>query len=117
MSCLGNVYEPILGGQELVDQLINLFNHSKPLIRKKAFAALRIIFEQNDGLIGDNVDKVIVKLKEEKDDKVISVILNSFFTVLKKQPQYYPMLIKPLYELLESNKNNWALIKLVKLVR
>lgn len=38
-------------------------------------------------------------------------------TIIKKQPKFAKALYVPLFNLLKNNKNNWALIKLVKLVR
>lgn len=83
LNCLGNVYDPKLGGQKILDELINLYSYQKAFIRKKAYAVTRVIFEQSSDLIGENIEKVIAKLKDERDDRVISVMLGCFFTVLK----------------------------------
>lgn len=43
-------------------------------------------------------------------------LVSTAFLVIKYHPQIHPVLIKPLYELLEKNKNNWMAIKLIKIV-
>ena len=116
LSCLGNVCTIELGG-EVIDQVLNHCHNSKTLIRKKAFATLRSIYDENPNLIPHTIEKVISRLADEKDPSVMATIFSLLFTVLKEQPKFHPLLIKPLYSFLDKKKNNWALIKLIKLVR
>jgi len=116
LSCLGNICTVELGG-EVINQILNHCHNSKTLIRKKAFATLRSIYEENPNLIPKTIEKVISRITDEKDPSVMATIFSLLFTVLKQQPKLHPLLIKPLYALLDQKKNNWALIKLIKLVR
>jgi len=100
-----------------MDSILNHLHHSKPVIRKKAFANLRTIYEENPNIIPQTIEKVVSRLGEEQDASVLATILSLLFTVLEYQPKVHPLLIKPLYSLLEKKKSNWSLIKLLKLVR
>lgn len=114
LSCLGNICTIELGG-EVIDPILNHCHNSKSIIRRKAFATLRTIYETNPNVIPHTIEKVISRLNDEKEPSVISTILSILFTVLEYQPKLHPLFIKPLYACLEKKKN-WNLIKVIKLV-
>eukprot|EP00331_Platyophrya_macrostoma_P027868 CAMPEP_0176451816 /NCGR_PEP_ID=MMETSP0127-20121128/28108_1 /TAXON_ID=938130 /ORGANISM="Platyophrya macrostoma, Strain WH" /LENGTH=80 /DNA_ID=CAMNT_0017840037 /DNA_START=1 /DNA_END=239 /DNA_ORIENTATION=- len=57
LSCLGNICNNDLGSVVL-NQLINLLSHNKPLIRKKASATIVTIFRKSPEIIPQYIDKV-----------------------------------------------------------
>lgn len=115
LSCLGNI-NTIELGREVMDPVLNHCHNSKSVIRKKAFATLRSIYETNPNIIPQTIEKVIARLPDENEASVVSTILSIMFTALEYQPKVHPLFIKPLYALLEKKKNNWTLIKIIKLV-
>jgi AP-3 complex subunit delta len=115
LSCLGNICNKELG-QELLQPVLNAISHTKPLIRKKALATLRTIFEGNPSVISGCMDKIAARLQEEQEPNVLSTCISICNTVLNLQPQLHPVLIKPLFGLFEGRRSNWVQIKLVKLV-
>lgn len=115
LSCLGNIRNSDLG-QETLSHVLNCTTHTKPVIRKKAYAALRTIFISNPGLIQANLEKILQRITEENDSSVLGAILSICYTVLELQPTLHPLLIKPLFSLFDMKKNNWIMIKLIKLV-
>ena len=46
---------------------------------------------------------------------VISVQLSSLYEVLKQDPSQFPIMLKPLYEVFDKTRNNWLLIKTIKM--
>lgn len=115
LSCLGNICTVELG-RETLDPILTHCTNTKSVIRKKAFATLRSIYETNPNSIPQTIEKAVARLADEKESSVVSTILSIMFTALEYQPKVHPLFIKPLYALLEKKKNNWTLIKIIKLV-
>lgn len=115
LSCLGNICNKELG-QELLSSVLNATSHTKPLIRKKALAALRTIFEGNPSVIQGCLEKIVTRLQEEQEANVLATCISVCQTIINLQPLLHPMLIKPLFGLFEGRRSNWVQIKLVKIV-
>eukprot|EP01035_Chromulina_nebulosa_P021296 gene21296-27592_t len=114
INCLANIATKDLA-RDCMGDLVNLMNHTKPYIRKKAVLAmykLYVKFPQGLRLTFD-------KLKEKLDDpesSVVSTAVNVICELANKNPKNYLAMAPKLFRLLTTTSNNWMLIKVVKLL-
>eukprot|EP01016_Furgasonia_blochmanni_P026210 TRINITY_DN2792_c0_g1_i6.p1 TRINITY_DN2792_c0_g1~~TRINITY_DN2792_c0_g1_i6.p1 ORF type:complete len:652 (-),score=217.87 TRINITY_DN2792_c0_g1_i6:55-2010(-) len=102
--------------QQVINDVWNLHANTKPIIRKKAYAALIRIFTKQPELISQYIEKICNRIGNENNNMVLSLTVTMFYEIIKKAPTLYPIMIKPIYELFNKTKNNWLLIKMIKLL-
>lgn len=113
---IASVVTPSLA-QEVSDDIIKMLNHSKPYIRKKAVLALHKIFLQYPEALQQSFARLKEKL-QDPDPSVVSATVNVICELAKQSKaaqKTYIALAPQLYELLTNSKNNWMLIKILKL--
>eukprot|EP01080_Neovahlkampfia_damariscottae_P011638 gene11638-4879_t len=114
ISCLSNIVTPDLA-KDLVSDVVTLVNSTRPYVRKKAVLVLFKIFLQYP----DSLAPVFPRLKEKLSDSNPSVVANSVNVICelaKRNPKNYLSLAPSFFKLLNTLKNNWTLIKIVKLL-
>ncbi|KAJ1839326.1 AP-3 complex subunit delta, partial [Coemansia sp. RSA 2708] len=100
--------------QDLLGDTLAVVGHPRPYIRKKALVcACRLVTRYPEGL-----HEFVPLLKERLDDPDPAVVASAVSVVCelaRANPHNYLSLAPKLYRLLTSSKNNWMLIKIVKL--
>ncbi|EFP74237.2 AP-3 complex subunit delta [Puccinia graminis f. sp. tritici] len=123
---------------DLSSDLVSMLNHSKPMIRKRAVTAIhtlasadmaRMIEERGD-LTRDQyaasadpassktMDIWVERFREkllDDDIGVVSSTVNVICELASKEPWPWLELAAELYDLLKLKKNNWMMIKIVKI--
>lgn len=86
------------------------------MIRKKSPAILARIFFLCPDLLPQYIDIIINRLvKDEQNPAVLASTLSIISNILNQTPSLYPLFVKPMYELMEKQRTNWFLIKLIRL--
>ncbi|KAJ2079016.1 AP-3 complex subunit delta [Coemansia sp. RSA 988] len=99
---------------DLLDDVMAVLGHARAYIRKKAIVCLyRLVMRYPEGQ-----QAVIPQLKERLEDAdpaVVSAAVSVVCELARTNPHSYLALAPALYRLLNSSRNNWMLIKIVKL--
>ncbi|GMM37925.1 Apl5 protein [Saccharomycopsis crataegensis] len=113
LSGISSVVNPTLA-RDVTDDIIKMLNHSKPYIRKKAVLALYKIFLQYPEALRTSFDRLCDKLDDE-DDSVMAATVTVICELAKKAPKNFVNLAPRLHAILSTTKNNWVIIRLLKL--
>jgi len=95
--------------------LVNLMNHTRPYVRKKAALCMYKLYVKYPQGLRLTFDK----LKERLDDhepSVVSTAVNVICELSNKNPRNYLAMAPKFFRLLTTSSNNWMLIKVVKLL-
>lgn len=114
ISCLSAIVTRELA-QDVVDDLMKMFSHSKPFIRKKAILASYKVFLKYPESLKLNYDRLVAKLDDSEDISVVSATVSVMCELAKKQPSNYIELTPKFFALLTNSSNNWMIIRLLKL--
>ena len=101
--------------RDCISDLVQLMNHNKPYIRKKAVLCMYKLYVKYPQGLRLTFDK----LKERLDDaesSVISTAVNVICELANKNPRNYLAMAPKFFKLLTTSSNNWMLIKVVKLL-
>jgi AP-3 complex subunit delta-1 len=114
INCLANIATADLA-RDCIGDLVNLMNHSRPYVRKKAVLSMyKLYIKYPQGL-----RLTFEKLKERLDDpepSVVSTAVNVICELAHRNPQNYLAMAPKFFKLLTTSSNNWMLIKVVKLL-
>jgi AP-3 complex subunit delta-1 len=116
LSAAASIVTPSLA-QDVSDDIIKMINHSKPYIRKKAVLTMYKVFLQYPEAMMSAFPRLKDKL-QDPDPSVVSATVNVICELAKQSPAASKTclaLAPQLYELLTSSRNNWMLIKILKL--
>ncbi|CAH9142681.1 unnamed protein product [Cuscuta epithymum] len=100
--------------RDLTPELFSLLNSNKNIIRKKCIATVLKIFD----LYPDSVRvcfKRLVENLECSDPGVVSAVVGVFCELATKDPRSYLPLAPEFYKILVDSRNNWVLIKVLKI--
>ncbi|KAI5958349.1 apl5 [Candida theae] len=113
LSGIATIVTPSLS-KDINDDVLMKLNHSKPYIRKKAILAMHKIFLQYPDSLRMNFHRVIEKL-DDTDVSVVSATVNVICELSKKNPKLFLNYLPKLFSILEETKNNWLIIRILKL--
>lgn len=99
---------------DLCDDVAKLLTHSRPLIRKKAVLAIYKIFLKNPEALRIYYERIVEKL-EDADSSVVSATVNVICELAHMNPSNYIELAPIFYKMMKESKNNWMVIRLLKL--
>ncbi|KAI0464087.1 hypothetical protein LJB42_001688 [Komagataella kurtzmanii] len=99
---------------DVCEDIVRMLSHSSPFIRKKAVLAMFKIFLKYPDFLRSFYPRLIERLSDD-DTSVVSATVNVVCELANKNPKNYVELAPQLYELLTSSKNNWMVIRLLKL--
>eukprot|EP00939_MAST-03C_sp_MAST-3C-sp1_P003031 g3031.t1 len=114
INCLSNIATKDVS-RVLLGDVVNMLQCPRPYIRKKAVLVLYKMFLKYPQGLRLCFDHLRSKL-EDKDPSVVSSAVNVICELSRKKPKNYLALAPQLYKLLTSSRNNWMLIKVVKLL-
>jgi vesicle coat complex subunit len=114
ISCLAAICTKTIA-DGVVDALIHQATHSKPVVRKKIALAMFKVSEKSPDLFA----AVLPKLRDlltDGDQTVQSAAVCSFLEIGKRNAKLLIPIIPILFHLLMEIKNNWIVIKLLRLM-
>lgn len=113
LSTLSSICNPDLA-RDLSPDLFTLLSSSKIPVRKKAIATVLRVFEQYPDAVRVCFKRVVENL-ENADMGVLSSVVGLFCELTEKEPRSYLPLAPEFFKILLNCKNNWVLIKVLKI--
>ncbi|KAK9278689.1 hypothetical protein L1049_028263 [Liquidambar formosana] len=113
LECLSRIATLDLA-RDLTPEIFTLLSSSKNLVRKKAIGVILRVF----GVYPDAVRvcfKRLVENLESPDPQMVSATVGVFCELASKDPGSYLPLAPEFYKILVDSKNNWILIKVMKI--
>lgn len=100
--------------RDLTPELFTLLNSSKSFIKKKAIATVLRVFELYPDAVRVCFKRLVENL-ENSDVTVVSSVVGVFCELASKDPRSYLPLAPEFYRILVDSRNNWVLIKVLKI--
>ncbi|KAL8042464.1 hypothetical protein ABFX02_09G052500 [Erythranthe guttata] len=113
LSTLSAICNPDLA-RDLTPDVFALLASGKPFVRKKAIAAVLRVFEQYPDAVRVCFKRVVENL-ESDDMGILSAVVGLFCELTEKEPRSYLPLAPEFYKILVDCRNNWVLIKVIKI--
>ncbi|KAL8468399.1 hypothetical protein ACS0TY_031565 [Phlomoides rotata] len=113
LSTLSSICNPDLA-RDLTPELFTLLSSSKYFVRKKAIATVLRVFEQYPDAVRVCFKRIVENL-ENADMGILSAVLGLFCELSQKEPRSYLPLAPEFYKILVDCRNNWVLIKVLKI--
>ncbi|KAL3824795.1 hypothetical protein ACJIZ3_020824 [Penstemon smallii] len=113
LSTISSICNPDLA-RDLTPELFTLLSSSKMFVRKKAIAAVLRVFEQYPDAVRVCFKRVVENL-EGADMGVLSAVVGLFCELTVNEPRSYLPLAPEFYKILVDCRNNWVLIKVLKI--
>lgn len=113
LSTLCSICNPDLS-RDLTPELFKLLSTSKFFVRKKAFAVTLKVFEQYPDAVRVCFKRVVENL-DSTDMGVLSAVVGLFCELTVKEPSSCLPLSPEFYKILVDCRNNWILIKVLKI--
>lgn len=99
---------------DICDDISKMLTHSKPLIRKKAILAMYKIFLKNPEALRSYYTRIVDRLDDD-DTSVVSATVNVICELAYMNPANYIELAPRLYDMMQTSRNNWMVIRILKL--
>ncbi|KAL3647192.1 hypothetical protein CASFOL_008160 [Castilleja foliolosa] len=113
LSTLSSICNPDLA-RDLNHEIFTLLGSSKILVRKKAIASALRVFEHYPDAVRVYFKRVVENL-ENTDMGVLSAVVGLFCELAENEPRSYLPLAPEFYKILVDCRNNWVLIKVLKI--
>ncbi|KAK4487614.1 hypothetical protein RD792_005736 [Penstemon davidsonii] len=113
LSTISSICNPDLA-RDLTPELFTLLSSSKMFVKKKAIAAVLRVFEQYPDAVRVCFKRVVENL-EGADMGVLSAVVGLFCELTVNEPRSYLPLAPEFYKILVDCRNNWVLIKVLKI--
>ncbi|KAK3019646.1 hypothetical protein RJ639_002936 [Escallonia herrerae] len=112
LECLSVICTPDLA-RDLTPDLFTMLGSSKNLVRKKAIATSLRVFSQYSDAVRVCFKRLVENL-ESGDVQTVSATVGVFCELALKEPRAYMPLAPEFYRILVDSRNNWVLIKVLK---
>lgn len=113
LECLSIICTPDLARDLTPDIFTLLGTTSKNFIKKKAIATLLKVFDQYPDAVRVCVKRLVDNL-ESSDMLIVSATVSVFCELATRDPKSYLPLAPEFYKILVDSRNNWVLIKVLK---
>ncbi|KAL6576384.1 hypothetical protein OROHE_000165 [Orobanche hederae] len=100
--------------RDLTPELFTLLGGSKSFVRKKALAAILRVFELYPDTVRVCLKRIVENLQSD-DMMILSAVVGLFCELTEKEPRSYLPLAPEFYKILVDCRNNWVLIKVLKI--
>ncbi|KAL3512233.1 hypothetical protein ACH5RR_024950 [Cinchona calisaya] len=100
--------------RDLTPELFTLLNSNKSFVKKKAIATVLRVFELYPDAVRVCFKRLVENL-ENSDVNVVSSVVGVFCELACKDPRSYLPLAPEFYRILVDSRNNWLLIKVLKI--
>lgn len=113
LECLSRIGNIDLA-RDLTPEVFTLLSSSKVFIRKKAIAVVLRVFEKYPDAVRVCFKRLVENL-DSSDPVLVSAVVGVFCELSFKDPRSYLPLAPEFYKILVDSKNNWLLIKVLKI--
>ncbi|PIN01912.1 Vesicle coat complex AP-3, delta subunit [Handroanthus impetiginosus] len=113
LSTLSSICNPDLC-RDLTPELFTLLGSSKFFVRKKAIAVVLRVFEEYPDAVRVCFKRIVENL-ETSDMGILSAVVELLCELTVKEPRSYLPLAPEFYKILVDSRNNWVLIKVLKI--
>lgn len=113
LHCLSTIATLDLA-RDLTPDIFNLLSSSRVFIRNKAIAVVLRVFDKYPDAVRVCFKRLVENL-ESSDPKVVIAVIGVFCELSSKDPRSYLPLAPEFYRILVDSKNNWVLIKVLKI--
>ncbi|KAJ0048952.1 hypothetical protein Pint_16505 [Pistacia integerrima] len=100
--------------RDLTPEVFTLLSSSKAFVKKKAVAVVLRVFEKYPDAVRVCFKRLVENL-ESSDPFIVSAVIGVFCELSLKDPRSYLPLAPEFYKILVDSKNNWLLIKVLKI--
>ncbi|KAL2342470.1 hypothetical protein Fmac_003755 [Flemingia macrophylla] len=112
LECLSRIATPDLA-RDLTPELFNLLSTARVFVRKKAIAVVLRLFDNYPDAVRVCFKRLVENL-ESSDPQLVIAVIGVFCELAAKDPRSYLPLAPEFYRILVDSKNNWVLIKVLK---
>lgn len=113
LECLSRIATVDLAG-DLTPEVFTLLSSSKVFVRKKAIGVILRVFGKYPDAVRVCFKRLVENL-EGSDSQIVSVTVGVFCELASKDPRSYLPLAPEFYRILVDSRNNWVLIKVLKI--
>ncbi|XP_062117045.1 AP-3 complex subunit delta [Humulus lupulus] len=113
LDCLARIGTVDLA-RDLTPEIFTLLSSSKVFVRKKAIGVVLRVFEKYPDAARVCFKRLVENL-ESSDPQIVSAVVGVFCELASKDPRSYLPLAPEFYKILVDSKNNWVLIKVLKI--
>ncbi|KAK4843660.1 hypothetical protein QYF36_011251 [Acer negundo] len=113
LECLSRIGNIDLA-RDLTPEVFTLLSSSKAFVKKKAIAVVLRVFEKYPDAVRVCFKRLVENL-ESSDPIIVSAVIGVFCELSLKDPRSYLPLAPEFYKILVDSKNNWLLIKVLKI--
>jgi AP-3 complex subunit delta-1 len=113
LHCLSTIATLDLA-RDLTPDLFNLLSSSRVFIRNKAIAVVLRVFDKYPDAVRVCFKRLVENL-ESSDPQVVTAVIGVFCELSSKDPRPYLQLAPEFHRILVNSKNNWVLIKVLKI--
>ncbi|PON99255.1 Adaptor protein complex AP-3, delta subunit [Trema orientale] len=113
LDCLARIATVDLA-RDLNPEIFTLLSSSKVFVRKKAIGVMLRVFEKYPDAARVCFKRLVENL-ESSDPQIVSAAVGVFCELASKDPKSYLPLAPEFYRILVDSKNNWVLIKVLKI--
>jgi AP-3 complex subunit delta-1 len=100
--------------RDLTSEVFTLMSTSKVFVRKKAVSVVLRLFEKYPDAVRVCFKRLVESL-ESSDSQIVSAVVGVFCELASKEPRSYLPLAPEFYRILVDSRNNWVLIKVLKI--
>ncbi|KAI8542694.1 hypothetical protein RHMOL_Rhmol08G0158700 [Rhododendron molle] len=113
LHCLSSICNPDLA-RDLTPEIFTLLSSSKLYLRKAAIATVLIVFRECPDSVRVCFKRLVENL-ESSDSQTVSAVISVFCELASREPRSYLPLAPEFYRVLVDSRNNWVLIKVLKI--
>ncbi|CAN8288492.1 unnamed protein product [Cochlearia groenlandica] len=113
LECLSRIVTHDLA-RDLTPEVFNLLTSIKPFIKKKAIGVVLRVFEKYPDAVKVCFKRLVENL-DSSDPQILSAVVGVLCELAAKDPRSCLSLAPELYKILVDSRNNWVLIKVLKI--
>ncbi|XP_059455504.1 AP-3 complex subunit delta [Corylus avellana] len=113
LECLSRIATADLA-RDLTPEIFTLLSSSKVFVRKKAIGVVLRVFAKYPDAVRVCFKRLVENL-DSSDPQILSAVVGVFCELASKDPGSYLPLAPEFYRILVDSKNNWVLIKVLKI--
>ncbi|XP_010465916.1 PREDICTED: AP-3 complex subunit delta-like [Camelina sativa] len=112
LECLSRIGTDDLA-RDLTSEVFTLLGSSKAFVKKKAIGVVLRVFDKYPDAVKVCFKRLVENL-ESSDPHILSAVVGVFCELTTKDPRSYLPLAPEFYKILVDSRNNWVLIKVLK---
>ncbi|KAF7834608.1 AP-3 complex subunit delta [Senna tora] len=113
LECLSRIATVDLA-RDLTPDVFTLLSSSKIIVRKKATGVILRVFEKYPDAVRVCFKRLVENL-DSPDSQIVTAVVGVFCELSSKDPRSYLPLAPEFYKILIDSRNNWILIKTLKI--